>query len=674
MTRIGRSLPSPTGGPARDPAHDVGSVRGGNRRPWPWSGPRMPRSRRLALGAALWAAGACAHPAATVSPEPTPAAWIDAPLLGSPPEEVDQLTALAQGEPRSRAVRLDRLLDLFDAARFGHDEDARETLWGALGGHPTGVGEPASRDATDRLLRDAMALEEAARRADDEPTAAFAADVIMLLSADLQLPARAEDLSIRSLVYRTLAEQGHPRVADNARWRIYDHVRGTLAGAVEVPPEDRLPVAVQALYAERDSVEDLLADTAPHARPPWPSADALWGLVDAQRDALAAAPRWTPVLQRRAGDDHALHDTLRASLPAPRRDDWPLRSVPAGTGRAESLAPVAWIHEGRLVIDAGRSHARALSIDVADNDELVALSQALGNALAQDGRGTVLLVADPQLPAPQLRTALRAVFRAHAERLELAVREPRVTPEPGEVVTALPLHLTHAGGQRAGDRAWARARVHVNLQGRGPAFAVDGRWLREAPTDERSLRAMVERIAEAYPRERGVVVSLGPDVQLGQLVELLVALQGGPQRPFSAVGWMADGHTPGPGAGDGDAWLAQRLALVWDHPAVAVDQPYPLQAADQKRLEAFVEHLAVCLPELSAERAPSRAPTEVALRLRFEEGRLREATPLAVSRRAKAGAEALTDCVQEEGYALRLREHREGITLTVTLRPAPRGP
>src|SRR5690606_24776971 len=112
-----------------------------------------------------------------------------APLLGSPPEEIETLAALATGDPQARAVRLDRLLDLFDAARFGQDEDARETLWGGLGGHATGVGEQASREATERLLQEALALEDAARSAADDPTGAFAADAIMLLSADLQPPA-----------------------------------------------------------------------------------------------------------------------------------------------------------------------------------------------------------------------------------------------------------------------------------------------------------------------------------------------------------------------------------------------------------------------------------------------------------------------------------------------------
>ena len=158
-----------------------------------------------------------------------------------------------------------------------------------------------------------------------------------MLSADLQPPPSADDLSIRTLVHRTLAEQGHPRIVDNARWRLYDHARGTLQGAVEQPPEQRLPVAVQALYVERDSVEDLLADTAPHAHPPWPTTEALWGLVQAQAGSLRAVPRWTAVIERREPDDQALHETLRASLPAARRDDWPLSDYFSGRDAGDGV-------------------------------------------------------------------------------------------------------------------------------------------------------------------------------------------------------------------------------------------------------------------------------------------------------------------------------------------------
>lgn len=561
-------------------------------------------------------------------------------------------------------VRLDRLLDLLDAARFGQDEDARETLWEALGGHPTGVGEGATRDATARILQDALALGDAAERAAAPDVGAYTADIITLLTTDLQRPGSAEDLSIQTLVYRSLAEGGHPRVADNARWRLYDHVRGTLAGAVQMPPAQRMEVAVQALYVERDSLEDLLADTAPHVRPPWPEAKALWELLSAQTEALSQHPRWAPVVERRMGDDEVLFDTMRTVLPAARRPDWPLAEVAAGTGRAEDLAPVLHLRGGQLIADAGRSHARTLPLD---DDDMVELSRAVGTATASDGRGAVLLVADPMLPAPQLRTGLRAIFRAQTERIDIAIAEPRLAPAEGMVVTALPLYVTHAAGQKSGDRAFASARVHVHLDGRGPQIAIDGHWFASRPENPRALRALAQDIARAYPAERGARISLGPDVQLRQLLDLLIALAGGPERPFAAVGWFADGAMPDTGKSDGDTLLSRRLALAWPGVSAELQQSYPLKDQDQARLEGFAEELAVCLPELSV----AKPPEAVAFVLRFEEGRLRSAKLEAGRRRfAKDRVAAVLDCVEEEGYALRLRSHREAMTITATLSKA----
>ena len=95
-------------------------------------------------------------------------------------------------------------------------------------------------------------------------------------------------------------------------------------------------------------------------------------------------------------------------------------------------------------------------------------------------------------------------------------------------------------------------------------------------------------------------------------------------------------------------------------------QPYPLKGQDQERLEGFAEHLGVCLPELDL----PRAPPAIAITLRFEEGRLRSSEVSAGKRPPKVGLAATQACIEEEGYALRLREHREGLTITATLRPS----
>src|SRR5690606_17133776 len=146
---------------------------------------------------------------------------------------------------------------------------------------------------------------------------------------------------VAMLAHRELAASGHPRIADNARWRLYDHVRGTLAGATAAPAAQRGDIAVQAMYATRDSVEVWLDGTrSSDLTSPRPGVDELCALLDAHRTAIAREPRWQPVLEARAAADAALHDTLRSMLPAPRDPAWPAVSVPAGRGSPEELAPV----------------------------------------------------------------------------------------------------------------------------------------------------------------------------------------------------------------------------------------------------------------------------------------------------------------------------------------------
>lgn len=617
-----------------------------------------------ALALATWAAaasiGGCARPATTAAPtEPSAPPWIDAPLVGASPQEVDDLDRLATQGTMARAARLDRLLDLLDAARFAQDDDARETMWDALGGHPTGVGEHATRDATARLLDQALALDDDAKRAAQPEIEDFAADVISLLTTDLQAVGRADDLSLRTLVYRTLAESGHQRVADNARWRLFDHARGTLAAAVEFPAGERMTVAVQALYTEHESVEAWLADAAPNARPPWPSAADLWALTELHTAPLRSIERWLAVVDHRRDEDHSLADTVRTALPAPRSDAWPLVSMPAGTGRAESLAPIIRLAGGQLHTDDGRPHARAV---VLDDGSMVEISRAVNQAVATDGRGTVLLVADPGGPAPQLRTALRGLARAQVSTVEVAVAEPRLAPHTGTVVTALPLAITRADATGASDQAWRQTRIAVQLSGRGPAFMVDGRWLSRR-ADTRQLRATVEALARAYPRERGVRLTLGEGVALAQLIELLAALHGGPSRPFAAVGWFADGALPPVVEGSGDELVERRGAMAWPGVEVEIEQPYPLHEDDQPQLRAFAEALRVCLPEL----APKRSITSLAIDLRFADGRLTAATLPKGLRVGKAERGATTQCVEEQAYRLRLLHHREGLAVTATL-------
>jgi hypothetical protein len=563
---------------------------------------------------------------------------------------------LGRGSVTDRLVRLDRLVDLLDGARFAGDQRARDRLWASLGGHATGVGHAATRDATLLLLQEALELESQELEGEART---YVADLIMLLSADLELPETAEDLSIQTLAYRQVAADGHPRVADNARWRLYDHVQGCLRGATSGDPERRLEVAVHALYAEEDDISPLLADTAPHARPPWPGVDALWSRLEAVRDPLAELPRWAPVVQARRKTDQGLHQTLLATLPAPRDSGWPLARLETGTARAESLAPVVLVQEEAVVVDAGRPQARKVPL----HQLQARLAPALGDALAQDGRGVVLLAAPALTRSPVLHATLGAAARGGVTRLELGALEPRLDPSEGDVVVALPLEITSGHAPGPEDRAIEGARVRVHLEGRGAHLATDGTWITEAPVGATQLRARLAELSRAYPRETVLALSLAPDVVYLQLFELLSAAMGGEERPFMAVGWIP-GAEPPPAGERSAAALERRLALS---PATRdLEQPYPLRAGDQARVERLGDQATACLPEWDG---PLPRSGSVPVQVVFDGGRATDLS-LDLPRRARGDRDAVLTCVREAAYGMQLREHTDRLTITIRLRPA----
>lgn len=112
------------------------------------------------------------------------AGWIDAETIGPATlEDPERLAALAEAGSRGRALRLDRLIDLYDGARFAADKQARESLWLALGGYATTRGIDASREVVLRLLDEAYAIEELAAASPlGEDELQFVTDAIMLLT------------------------------------------------------------------------------------------------------------------------------------------------------------------------------------------------------------------------------------------------------------------------------------------------------------------------------------------------------------------------------------------------------------------------------------------------------------------------------------------------------------
>ena len=622
--------------------------------------------RTLGSVVVLLSISACTHGATTTGRGAAP--FADASALGVDDREVDRLATLERGDARARAVRLERLLDLFDAARLAGDDDARDVLWQALDGHASGRGVEATRDALTRLLAEATALDDLGVADDDARS--FVNDAITLLTTDLQTPTDSDGLAVRTLAYRMLATQGHPRIRDNAHWRLYDHIRGTLTAAVSRPPEGRTDVAIQAQYAARDGLEAELADTGVHDRPRWDGGPPLEALLDEHRVALAAEPAWAAAITARTERDRELADAVLATLPAPRTATWTAPLRPRGTGRAESLAPVVHLSAGRADVDAGRPQARALPLD---DDDITALGDAVRDALAQDGRGTMLLRSDANLPAPELRRALRAIRRGNAARVEFTLLEPHSSG--GTVATVLPVAVVRATkdattvgvgvgvGVGATAASLGDARIHVHLGGRGLEFALDGKWLPGIAGDTDEITRRLASIHAAYPRERTVRLTFGPDLLYEQIIDALVAMIGGAEPRFAAAGWLPDESKP---AGTADLGLEQLLRdrMAWAAVGtIAIDQPFPLAGDDQQRLRSFADALPRCLPELGPR--PSK-PRPVELRITIAQGRVQPITPPKLPGVGLAGVTAMTACLQNEGYGLRLREHRD--TMSITLR------
>lgn len=625
--------------------------------------PRPRLALRCAAAAlAAWTATACQPRAATTAPTQaavSPVRWPEGDVLRLQP-----ISGAAATTPAARVARLDALLDLLDAARFADDADAREHLWIGLGGTARGRGPEATREASGRLLAEAIQLDTAAGLDDDAH--AFISGVIALLSADLGLVGAAEDLSIRIAAYLDVAEQGHPRAADNARWRLYDHIRGCLVGAVSAPQERRLEIALHSLYVHEDSLEPWLGDRSVHAQSPLPAPEALQALLASARAALAADPRWAGVVARRTGADATLEQTVLGVLPAARDPSWPVLTMPRGVGRRDSLAPIVRIDEREVTIDLGHPGARIAGLGAPE------LVPALTAALARDGRGAVLLVAPPLLPSPALEAITRTLLDAHVARIELALREPRVEPERGDVILQLPLEVLQDNDTGPAARALRKARVHVHLGGRGVRLAVDGNWL-ALQDGQVTLDERLAALRRAYPRERMITVGLGDDVLYQQLLDLMRALVGGPARAFEVAalrpGAGAPPETvPAKAIAAEERRLERRSQLATATARAGLDQPFPLATGDQQRLEQLARQLLRCLPELET---PLPAGERLRLHLRFEEGRLARidaGKPQQLTVRLPAPRlAAVQACAEDESRGFRLREHRDVVLADVLL-------
>ncbi|HVI03632.1 MAG TPA: hypothetical protein VM869_33285, partial [Enhygromyxa sp.] len=289
---------------------------------------------------------------------------------------------------------------------------------------------------------------------------------------------------------------------------------------------------------------------------------------------------------------------------------------------------------------------------------------ALESVLLRDGRGTVLLVADPQTPASELESGLLTLISARVKTIELAVHEPRLDGE-GSVVVALPLHVVYEGDLGPGARALREARIEVELTGRGPRFRVDGRLLSATPALPSDVQRTVADLHRAYPRERVINLSIGGDVQPQQLVDLLASLTGGINPLFLAAGMVIQpASAPKPGNDPAaDRALTARLALLDANPTIAVQANASLSEDDRARVEQAAATLRECVPELETA-LPKQGVT---LTLEFTDGKLGK--PRAAGKRVDAAALGRFEaCASDRLLGFHLRDTTSPASVTLLVR------
>ena len=628
----------------------------------------------IALCAALLSAPACSvgGKRAVNSPEGVqgPLPW-NARELGAIPG------AGALPAPNSLAeelVRLDLLLDLFDAARFGPDAAAAELLWTQLELTAPAHGAGATRRAITAMLDRALSIETAAEGRLDENSSHFLSSAIQLLNVDANLPHDAETLELQLLALRDLSTAGHPRVADNARWRLYDHVRDALSAAPTMSGARRMDVGLHALLAQEESLGPWLGDGGPHDLALRPGAEQLVALAKNQLEALEQRPEWKSLARQRGSRDEALFAAFAAAWPDPPRARLP--RLAAGSGRAESGLP-------RLLITArglswttdGKVHPFGFS-DTDTREGLRKFADAGGMSLFVD--------ADETLPAPDLAAALRATANTGVQVLELGIRESRARVDDArgelsdEVWTQLPLRIVGANDHGPETQAFREGRLELEISGRGAWLWADGLLTHEQALSGEALSGALEALKRAYPKEAGLRVRLHPDLRYPQLLDALVAALGradaAPGTHFRALAWLPDQGLPvheGAQPERGAQLLAARLWQTQQQWELEVVQPFPMRPEDQGRADAMAQRAKSCWVELGLGEKHRDKLGAVELTVQLAEGGVLEHDFafrfLGATRGPKLDpvAEKRThECLKAETQRLRLPSHRDAFEMT----------
>ncbi len=556
----------------------------------------------------------------------------------------------SHGHPWQRLARVQRLLDLYDAARFGSDA-ARLTLTPSIEGLTEDLtedrGPAASATTLDHLLNEALALESAQPLQHNTLYAHEVAQLIALLSADQGPDQTIDDSATKLLAYRHILELAPSMVQDNAQWRRFDYARGFLELATRAPARTRRKQAALAMLLVDEQVEPYLREGPSAARPNDPTPDELWHLVAQPLSLLAQDPQWASLARAKLIESEALRQTARSALPAPRTVEPWLPRHPQGCGRGEHFGPLVYVMNDSMVIDAHRPQARTL----AHTASHAARTRALNLTLASDGRGVLTVTIEPGVRSADLFQFLQASAASTAEKLEFACAEPSLTTTDAWSVAAWPL-----GPKLRNDVATALApRLLASLSGFGVRFIVDGSALATLATTARDQQAMLHELRALFPRQTTLALHIGNDVVPNQLYGLLHAALDG-EGAFEQLQWLPELDLPSIPT-HGDAVLARRRAWLPWVAAWHVAQPYPLKQADQAHLEQWTPQLAACVLELDV---PPERTSAFTVSLHLAHGRV-------VGVDAPAGADAVAACIRELSWGFRLQHHAEALTLVATL-------
>lgn len=420
--------------------------------------------------------------------------------------------------PAARPASPPPLLRLFDEARFGGSDESLASLWKELGFDPPAARGPAATARVIAALR--QRLHDAGSQRLLEADAA-------LLGADLA------DLPGAALALREVAVGGDVDLSAAARLRLFSLCSSALLAASRAFGPEKAVVANRCLYAvsERDPAPYFTDDAA--ARPPDPPWTDLLAQARALIDAVAPDNALRPTAIGFAERESKAIREASSRMPPTIAVD----GAPRLTAIPYDRTPLLTVLPKNVRVDA---------MAIADDDEDL-IRQTLREALAEDRRGRVNVLAHAGVPWARIAWAARLCATAGAWFVDLGVASSvaidgspvaRLGGIPVAAWTALGLGATPLVPRdvpRGMMYEPARARLSLTLIVDGKGARLSGARGEIAGTAADALRD----VRRTYPEEAGLLV-WADGVSYGEVVAEIAAAR---------VLFPALAFAPGPPAG-----------------------------------------------------------------------------------------------------------------------------